>query len=267
MPSYNAINLLVAIVVTLLAGMLAERLRLAGGELEEATDRAARAERLAYLGRIAAGLAHEIRNPLGSISASIELLRDTPALSDDDRRLCDIIQRESARLNDLVSDMLDLARPRKPELVPTDVSLVTHEVLTLAKRSGRGAEDVRVEADIPDSDSGYRVHADPAQLRQLIWNLVRNALQAAAPDTAVTVRVNHVGSTNLVFEVEDAGTGIAEEVRPHLFDAFFTTRIHGAGIGLAVVKRIVEDHGWTVVAESNRTSGSTFRVTMPIAMG
>jgi signal transduction histidine kinase len=259
-----AINLLVVVVVTLLSGYLAERLRLAGGKLEEATVRALQAERLAYLGKIAAGLAHEIRNPLGSISASIELLRDAPALSDDDRRLCDIIRGESSRLNDLVGDMLDLARPRKPDLVETDIASAAREVATLAQRSGRGAKDVRVRIELPEGVSSFPIHADPAQLRQLIWNLVRNAVQATAPDTVVTLRVKVQDRNSVIFEVEDAGAGIAEEARPHLFEAFFTTRVQGAGIGLAVVKRIVDDHGWEVEALGNEAGGTTFRVAIPL---
>jgi len=110
------VNALGIVVVALLAGYLAERLRRTCGELQEANERAASAERLAMLGRIAAGLAHEIRNPLGSISgSSIELLREARGLTEEDRRLCEIIQREAGRLNHLVTDMMDLARPRQPE--------------------------------------------------------------------------------------------------------------------------------------------------------
>ena len=110
-----AVNVLGIVVVSLLAGYLAERLRRTGGALAEANERALAAERLALLGRIAAGLAHEIRNPLGSISGSIEMLREAPGLSDEDRHLCDIVHREAERLNHLVSDMMDLAGPKRPD--------------------------------------------------------------------------------------------------------------------------------------------------------
>ena len=106
-----AVNLLALCVVALLASYLAERLRTTGGHLELATARAEQAERLAALGRLAAGLAHELRNPLGSIAGSIELLRSGGTLSEDDQKLCEIVERETARLNDLVGDMLDLSRP------------------------------------------------------------------------------------------------------------------------------------------------------------
>lgn len=259
-----ALNLLVIIVVTLLAGYLAERLRSAGGKLEEATSRALKAERLAYLGKISAGLAHEIRNPLGSISASIELLRDTPGLSDEDRRLCDIIHSESARLNDLVGDMLDLARPKQPVIESVDLEAAAREIVTLAQRSGRGAQDVTVQLEVAEPDNPTTIPADPAQLRQLLWNLVRNAIQATAPNTSVTVRILPAKKHQLVFEVQDHGKGIAEDAKPHLFEAFFTTRARGAGIGLAVVKRIADDHGWGLQVESEDGVGTTFRVEVPL---
>ena len=122
MPLVNI--LLVLIVVALLAGTLADRLRWTGGELAAATERADQAERMAGLGRLAAGLAHEIRNPLGSIAGSIQLLRTADGLSDEDQRLCDIIQRETGRLNDLVTDMVDLSKPKKPILANVDVARV-----------------------------------------------------------------------------------------------------------------------------------------------
>lgn len=258
-----SLNLLVIIVVTLLAGFLAERLRLTGGKLEEATERVVRAERLAYLGRVAAGLAHEIRNPLGSISASIELLRDAPALSEDDRRLCDIIHAESSRLNDLVGDMLDLAKPKPPEIVETDLEAAARDVVTLAQRSGRGAEDVDVALIVRGPPGPRNILADPAQLRQLLWNLVRNAVQATAPNTEVVVVIHTPTNEDQRFEVKDLGSGIAADVRPHLFEAFFTTKVRGAGIGLAVVKRIADDHGWGVDVESDEGKGTTFRIIVP----
>ena len=172
------VNALGIVVVALLAGYLAERLRRTGGALAEANERAASAERLAVLGRIAAGLAHEIRNPLGSISGSIELLKEAPALSDEDRRLCEIIQREAGRLNHLVSDMMDLARPRRPQPESVDVAALARDVVELASRSERsGAGDVEVTYEGPEGP--VWATCDGAQMRQVLWNLVRNGVQAS----------------------------------------------------------------------------------------
>lgn len=254
---YSVVNLLILIVVTLLAGYLAERLRITGGQLRQAQQRAEQAERMAALGRLAAGLAHEIRNPLGSISGSVQLLKSSPGLTDEDRQLCVIVQREAARLNDLVTDMTDLARPRKPGLAAVDAAELAREVVELSTRSGRTVSDVDV---VYSGLARAPVVADAAQLRQLIWNLVRNAVQASSAGDAVRLRVERNARGELELSVEDRGVGIAEEDRPRLFDAFFTTRSQGTGVGLAVVKRIADEHGFSIDVESAQGQGATFRV-------
>ena len=256
-----AVNALGIVVVALLAGYLAERLRRTGGALAEANERALAAERLALLGRVAAGLAHEIRNPLGSISGSIEMLREASGLSDEDRRLCDIIQREAARLNHLVSDMMDLSGPRKPIPDDVDVAALAREVVELASRSDRsGSGDVTVEYRGPEG--ALRARCDPAQMRQVLWNLVRNGVQATGAGTTVTVSVSAVGE-RVEMAVTDEGPGITKEAALKIFDAFYTTRAGGAGIGLAVVRRIIEDHkglGATLEVRGADQPGATFVV-------
>ena len=254
------LNLLVLLVVALLAGYLAERLRLAGGQLEVAEARADEAERLALLGTFAAGLAHEIRNPLGSIGGSAALLADAPGLSGEDRTLIGIIVRETSRLNDLVTDVLDLSKPRLPVLGDVDVAVLASEVVRLAAFSGRGL-DVEVRYDGPEVD--VVVRADSAQLRQVVWNLVRNAVQASAAGSPVNVIVRRT-PRSVLLEVRDHGAGIPESARAQLFDAFYSTRSQGIGIGLAVVKRIVEDHGFRIDVDSAEGLGTTFRVTVPV---
>jgi signal transduction histidine kinase len=256
------INLLVLMVVALLSQYLAERLRQTRGHLEEATARAEQAERLAALGRISAGLAHEIRNPLGSIVGSIQLLSGAQGLGPDGLQLCAIIERETARLNDLVGDMLDLARPKKPVISDVDLGRTVKEVVALASQSGRGG-DVRVVYEGPSDNGALLARADAGQLRQVVWNLVRNAVQASSPGAAVHVRVRDLGDAGkrgFTLEVHDEGPGIDTEAMKRLFDPFFTTRSAGVGIGLAVVKRIVDDHGWRIDIESSAGRGATFRV-------
>lgn len=260
-----ALNALGIVVVALLAGYLAERLRTTGGALVLANERAIAAERLAMLGRVAAGLAHEIRNPLGSISGSVEMLREAPGLSEEDKRLCDIIQNEAARLNNLVSDMMDLARPRKPEPVATDIAALAREVVELAARSERsGSGDVAVR--YRGTDGPLYARCDPAQIRQVLWNLVRNAVQASGAGTTVKVSVETDGPVDggrVRIAVTDQGPGIAEEQRQRIFEAFFTTRSKGAGIGLAVVRRIIDEHaayGATIDVRSAPEVGATFEI-------
>lgn len=252
------LNILAIVVVTVLSSYLAERLRATGGRLVVATERAEQAERLAAMGRLAAGLAHEIRNPLGSIAASIELLRTGGSLSAEDQALCEIVERETARLNDLVGDMLDLSRPRAPVVSPVDLGATTRDVVALAARSGRGV-DVRVRYEGPDVAP---ILADAAQIRQVVWNLMRNAIQASSASDEVVARVSSAEG-EAVLEIIDHGPGIPSEARERLFDAFFTTRSQGMGIGLAVVKRILDDHGFAIDVESGAQKGTIFRVKIP----
>src|SRR5262245_39758906 len=203
------VNLVAIAVVTLLASYLAARLGTTGGHLVVARALAEQAERLAALGRLAAGLAPEIRNPLGSISGSIELLRTGGALSAEDQKLCEIIQRETMRLNDLVGDMLDLSRPRPPSKAHFDLAATATDVVTLAGKSGRGI-DVSLRYEGP---SRAMVFADAAQTRQVVWNLVRNAIQASSAGDEVLVRVGKTASGDHLLEVCDQGAGISVDAR------------------------------------------------------
>jgi two-component system sensor histidine kinase HydH len=254
------VNTLGIVVVALLAGYLAERLRITGGALEEAQRRALEAERLAGLGRLAAGLAHEIRNPLGSISGSIEMLRETPGLSAEDRQLCDIIRKEAGRLNNLVGDMVDLSKPRPPNAAAVDVASIAREVVALAQNDTRASSDVSIDYEGPSGRIGAL--CDGSQFRQVLWNLVRNAVQASPAGSVVKVTVEQTPA-DVFIAVTDDGPGFSAEDREKLFDAFYTTRTHGTGIGLAVVKRIIDDHaeaGARLEVESPETGGARFRV-------
>ena len=256
-----SVNVLGVVAVAALSGYLAERLRLTGGALEEATARAHRAERLAELGRISSWLAHEIRNPLGSISGSIEMLREAESLSEEDRHLCDIVRSEVKRLNDLVGDMLDLAKPREPEPAPCDVAALAREVVALARRSAN-PEIGASEIDYQGEATPVLAHCDGPQMRQVLWNLVRNAIQASPPGGRVSVEVRRTDGP-IELSVSDSGPGISDDARRRIFDPFYTTRSHGAGIGLAVVKRIVDDHapfGAAISVENLPGCGAVFRV-------
>jgi signal transduction histidine kinase len=260
------LNSLGLVVVALLGGYLAERLRITGGALEEAELRAHRAERLAELGRISAWLAHEVRNPLGSISGSIEMLRETPGLEDEDKRLCDIVQREVKRLNELVGDMLDLAKPMTPEPAVVDVAALAREVVELAGRS-LGDKEILVRYEGPDRALAV---CDGAHMRQLLWNLVRNAAQASPPKSTVDILVRPrkgagTSASEIELVVQDRGPGIPQALKPTVFDAFYTSRSQGAGIGLAVVKRIIDDHapfGASIRIEDRAPRGTAFTVTL-----
>ncbi len=260
----TTVSLLALFVVALLAGYLARRLQTESGRLVEVTERAEAAERLAAVGRIAAALAHEIRNPLGSISGSIEIIREAPGLGEDERRLCEIVVHEVARLEDLVSDMMNLSRPRAPAIQDVDLAGITRDVVALAQKGGRAEHDVPLEYDGPRGS--VVVRADGGQLRQVVWNLVRNAIQASGAGQPVVVRVSQETGSAIV-SVIDRGAGISKGMREQIFDAFVTTRSQGVGIGLAVVKQIVDAHAAQIEVVDTPEGGTTFRVRLPRSKG
>lgn len=251
---YYVFNLLMLLLVGLMSSYLAERLQTTGGELKQAEQRAEHAERLAALGHLAAGLAHEIRNPLSSISGSVQLLR-SGAEKEEDRDLCEIVLREAARLNDLVTDMVDLSKQRRPVKVPTNVGGILTDIVDLATASGRGASDVEL---IRSGVKEVWIDADPGMLRQLVWNLVRNALQATGSGGQVRVRLEEKPTVRLF--VEDDGVGIDSAAMESLFDVFYTTRSKGTGLGLAVVKRVADEHEFDITVSSAPGEGATFAV-------
>jgi len=217
------------------------------------------AERFAVLGRLAAGLAHEIRNPLGAISGCVELVRETADLSPEERNLLVTAGRDVGRLNQLVTDMLQFARPRPPELQPTDLAGLAREVVTMARTSDGPESNVVLTVA---GDAAVVTMADGNQVRQVLWNLVRNAAQASRRGGEVEVSVRGAeGEAEIA--VLDRGPGVAPELRDRLFDAFYSGTARGTGLGLAMVKRIADAHGGRVEVRDREGGGSVFAVVIP----
>ena len=217
------------------------------------------AERFAVLGRLAAGLAHEIRNPLGAISGCVELVRETAVLSPEERNLLVTAGRDVGRLNQLVTDMLQFARPRPPELMPTDLAALAREVVTMARTSDGPESNVELKVG---GDASVVTMADGNQVRQVLWNLVRNAAQASRRGAAVEVEV-WGAEADAEIAVLDRGPGVAPELRERLFDAFYSATARGTGLGLAMVKRIADAHGGRVEVRDREGGGSVFSVVIP----
>jgi two-component system sensor histidine kinase PilS (NtrC family) len=224
-------------------------------ELAALRDKAERAERLAVLGRLAAGLAHEIRNPLGAISGSVELVRDAEVLGAEDRGLLESVLGEVDRLNELVSTMLEVGRPTTPERRDVDLSELARDVVRLAARHP-AASGVRIALT---ADAPVMVSVDAAQIRQVVWNLVKNALQFSPAGGEVRVVVSREGA-RACLSVSDRGPGIGAADLPHVFDMFFTKRRHGVGLGLALAKQVVDGHGGRIHVKNAKNGVTTFAV-------
>ena len=225
--------------------------------MEEAVQRT---ERLADLGRVAAGLAHELRNPLASMSGSIELLRAASPAGEDDRRLMDIVLREAERLNGLVSEFLQFARPPPLRRQLADLATVLEETVRVF-RHDPGAAGLVIEAALAPAPAD----CDPGQMRQVAWNLLVNAAQALAEaGRGGRIRVaSRAEGAEAVLEVEDDGPGIAAADQERIFLPFHTTKDRGTGLGLATVHRIVDAHGGRVTVASRPGEGARFTVRLP----
>jgi two-component system, NtrC family, sensor histidine kinase HydH len=227
-------------------------------------------DRLAAIGEMSAGLAHEIRNPLAAIKGAIQYL-DPRKLPEDDREFLEIVIEEVNRLNGVVTQFLDYSRPLKPALAPTDVNEVLEKTFRLLEPEVPDAVELALEL----ADWVPRVHADAEQLKQVFLNLALNAFQAMPHGgrLAVTTRVARdelafwrEGARRAdVVEVRfrDSGPGIPEEVRESIFVPFYTTKEKGTGLGLAICQRIVKAHLGSIVVRSTAGEGAEFLVSLP----
>ncbi|MEO8705581.1 MAG: ATP-binding protein [Kofleriaceae bacterium] len=218
-----------------------------------------RAERLATVGELAAGVAHEIRNPLASISGSIELLRSVPQASEDDRALMNIVHREVQRLNVLIGDLLDYANPRPNQPVDFDLGVLVRETLQVA-RGDQSFAEIEVTCDVEEE---LPITADPAKLRQVLWNLLRNAADAAASGGKHVTVAAAATATATTITVTDDGPGIPRDKLARIFDPFFTTKKRGTGLGLAQCHAIVAEHGGRIDVDSDAGKGAKMVVILP----
>lgn len=241
---------------------LIDDLKRSYAELERAQGALVQRERLAALGGLAAVVAHEVRNPLAVMWNALVALRRNVQASPEVTTLLAILEEESTRLNRIVGDLLDYARPDHFEFKRAPVGeIVADAVVAVRAAMGETMPDTVLRVDAPAA--ALPVQVDRHQLKQAIVNLVSNAVQAAGPQGHVRVEVTRDEEEGgLRIDVADDGPGIAEDARSRVFEPFFSTKATGTGLGLTVVKRVVEGHGGSVRVESE--GGTVFRVLLPL---
>jgi two-component system sensor histidine kinase PilS (NtrC family) len=218
------------------------------------------ADRLASLGRVSANIAHELRNPLASLTGAIEALGAGTSLGEEERqRLTAIVLRESDRLNGIIGDFLTFARPAPLDRARVDVNALIEEVLLLLEHGPLPA-NVKLVRAFPEA---LCADLDGGQLRQALWNLVLNAAQAMPTGGELTVTAR-VEARTLAIRVSDTGAGIPGSVLPHIFEPFFSTKSGGSGLGLALVDRVTRDHGGEVLVDSTPGLGTTVTLRLPV---
>jgi PAS domain S-box-containing protein len=245
------------------AKRLLDDLRQSYADLARAQEQLVQRERLAALGELAAIVAHEIRNPLGAVFNAIGAIRQQASAGGDTRltTLLAILEEEASRMNEIVGDLLDFARPVSAALRPERIEPIVTEAIDAATADATGPihVDRQVDSDLPP------VPVDVRLLRQAILNVAINAVQALGPrGGTITLRMHHDRGAVRI-EIEDTGPGIATEHQPRVFEPFFTTRPSGTGLGLTVVKRIVDVHHGETSLRTAGGAGTTFVIRLPVA--
>ena len=220
-------------------------------------------KRLAAIGQMAAGIAHEIRNPLASMSGSMQMLRQELELSPEQSQLMDIVLRESDRLNDTIRSFLAYARPQRVEVQELDLRRVVEETATLLRNSHELSENHAIE--VRTGVTEVMVQGDENQVRQVVWNLATNGLRAMPSGGTLTLSASRDPKRGGVLTVTDQGVGIPHDELENIFQPYRGAFGKGTGLGLAIVHRIVSDYNAAIDVESEVGRGTTFRVTFPSA--
>ncbi|NBR26669.1 MAG: GHKL domain-containing protein, partial [Micrococcales bacterium] len=222
-------------------------------------------EKLAAVGQLAAGIAHEIRNPLASMSASIQMLQEGLApgvLGKEDSRLMFIIGREIDRLNELISDFLNFVKPEKFNSEAVRLENLIMEVIDQAKNSKEFQSNIELKTQC---EIELLALGNTEKLKQVLWNLLSNAIQAMKEPGSIEIGCETVSPHWVCLWVQDQGEGMTEEVIQHLYEPFFTTKARGTGLGLATVYKIIEAHQGEIRVQSKVGEGTRFEVHLPKA--
>jgi signal transduction histidine kinase len=226
-----------------------------------------RAEQMVVLGELAAGLAHEIKNPLAGIKVSVEVLTEDTNISHEDREVLLKAVDEIKRIEVLIKSLLNFAKPPKPEMMNVEVNDVLDKTVTFSLRHPSlkpgGIKKIRV---VRDFDGNLpEVMADPLQLQQAFLNLLLNAIDAMHDGGTLGAKTYFIPDRqSVVIEISDTGKGIPEDMKSRIFQPFITTKSRGTGLGLAITSRLIHQHGGDLGVDNNREGGATFRITLPV---
>ena len=240
--------------VAFLSSLLSEQTRKTKEELRTMEGHVKRVEKMAAIGEMAAGLAHEIKNPLAALTGSIQLLKEDMRYDSDHARLMQIILREADRLSSLASNFLFYARPPAGKVEPIDLSRALLEIVELFEIDGSNNGRVQTTKNV---SSDIWIIMDPGHLHQILWNLLLNAAEAIDGDGEIGIEMFPAKNKYACVKISDNGCGISPETLKTIFDPFFTTKPNGTGLGLSIVHRILEANDAWLNVESQLNKGTT----------
>jgi two-component system sensor histidine kinase PilS (NtrC family) len=248
------ITMIACFAVAFLSSLLSEQTRKTKKELQAMEDHVKRVEKMAAIGEMAAGLAHEIKNPLASLSGSIQLLKEDIRYDPDHDRLMQIILREADRLSLLVSNFLLYARPPAGKVEPVELDKVLIETTELFEKDGSTDGRISTTSNI---ESGIWIEMDPVHLRQILWNLLLNAAEAIDGAGKISIEMYGERNKDAWVKIIDDGCGMSRETLKSIFDPFFTTKTSGTGLGLSIVHRILQAYDSRLDVDSEPSKGTS----------
>jgi len=249
------ITMVACFAVAFLSGFLSEQLRRARNELSALEDRMKRVEKMAYMGEMAAGITHEIKNPLASLSGSIQILRKEVPYNPEHDKLMQIVLRETDRLSVLVNNFLLFAKPPTGKIKKIELENALTESVKLFEKNKAATGNIFITSEFSPN---LWVEMDPVHFRQVIWNLLLNAAEAVEGKGLVGIKTYPLKNNYAGIEISDNGCGISEEHMESIFDPFFTTKSSGTGLGLSIVHSILEFYDTWLDVESNVDRGTRF---------
>lgn len=230
-------------------------------EIRSMEESVRRKDRLAAVGRVAAGLAHEIRNPLGAMRGAIQVLQSQTPPESSQAKLMEIILRESDRLNKIITNFLTYARPRVANFSELDVREAINDTFMLLKHSPDVNENHVLKTELPDNP--VLISADSTQLKQIFWNLARNAILAMSDGGTLLIKLEELNNARIRIQFADTGCGMSAGQVEQLFEPFSNSTTGGTGLGLSIVYQIVRDHNGTINVRSLENEGTTITVELP----
>ena len=258
---YRIIIMIIAcFAVAILSGILALQLKGAKQELKIAHEHLKRAEKMAAMDEMISGIAHEIKNPLASLSGSIQLLREDSKPGSYEDKLMQIILRETDRLKNIVNDIRLFAKPSTHNAKVTRLAPAIEDTVELFLNDPQCSQTIKVDIRL---DPDISVLIDPTHLKQILWNLLKNAAQAMGGQGDITIVLKSHRGNRAYLTVADNGNGIPPDKISHIFDPFFTTKPDGTGLGLAIIHRIVDTYQGMIDVESSPGQGTIFSILLP----
>ena len=236
------------------------------GSLKDQMYKMQRAEQMTTFGQMAAGLVHEIKNPLAGIKAAIEIMAEEITLSAENKDILSLVISEIRRIEALMKSLLDFARPPKPQFMQINLNHILEGTLDFLIHQPSFSQNKKEPIAIIQNLDAHlpEIVADPQQLRQIFINLLLNAHEAMSNEGTITLKTSHDSSPSIEISISDTGKGISKDVLGKIFQPFFTTKPKGTGLGLAISKQLIEQHGGAISAENNPQGGATFRIKIPI---